>query len=238
MAEQNLMLFEGVQEEKWYTIDELAELTGYETSHSMQSNPSILELLNQFSNSKDVKTGGYHNRQKFYSENVLKALKQYQLRNSAPNAVKNKEAVITGNTSFVMHETQSQTIAAILNDPAALLELAMQSSRKLIEITKEVKELKTTNNLLMHTKKTYTASELAKELGMKSAIEFNKWLAGKGVQYKRTNTWLPVSKYSDKDYYEIKQKVLDSGKVVYNSRITQAGREFVLKLFETESKAL
>lgn len=237
MAEQNLMLFKGEQEEKWYTIDELAELTGYETSHSMQSNPGILELLNQFSNSKDIKTGGYHNRQKFYSENVLKALKQYQLRNSAPNAVKNKEAVITGNTSFVMHETQSQTIAAILNDPAALLELAMQSSRKLIEITKEVKELKATNNLLMHTKKTYTASELAKELGMKSAIEFNKWLAGKGVQYKRNDTWLPVSKYSDKDYYEIKQEVLDNGKVIYNSRITQAGREFVLKLFETESKA-
>lgn len=39
------------------------------------------------------------------------------------------------------------------------------------------------------------------------------------------------SKYSDLGYEEIKQEVLDSGKVIYHRRITQMGREFILKLF-------
>lgn len=102
------------------------------------------------------------------------------------------------------------------------------------ELQRQLDEEKATNNLLMHTKKTYTASELAKEIGMKSAIELNRWLEEKGIQFKRNNTWLPVSKYSDKDYYEIKQEVLDNGRVIYNSRITQSGREFILKLFKKE----
>ena len=217
--------------EKWYTIDELAELCGYKSMHSIQSNPNILEVLNRFSNSKDVKMGGYHNSQKFYSENVLKALKQYQLRNSAPNAVENKEAVITGNVSFVAHEAQEQTISAIINNPKLLLEFAMQSSVKILEVTKELQELQVTNNLLMHTDKTYTATEIAKEMGMRSAHELNLKLKDAGVIYKCNGTWVPTANYADMGYYEIKQQVLDSGHVVYQGLITQNGREFILKLF-------
>ena len=39
------------------------------------------------------------------------------------------------------------------------------------------------------------------------------------------------SKYSDLGYEEIKQEVLDSGRVIYHRRITQMGREFILQLF-------
>lgn len=45
-------------------------------------------------------------------------------------------------------------------------------------------------------------------------------------------TWLMYSNYSDCGYEEIKQEVLDSGKVIYHRRITQMGREFILGLFE------
>lgn len=119
--------------EKWYTIEDLAFLCGYSKGNALLANPNTNELLNQFNNSNDVKMGGYHNTQKFYSDNVLKALKQYQLRNSTPNALQNKEVAVSGNVSFVVNETRTQTIAAILNDPKALLELAMQSSQKLLE---------------------------------------------------------------------------------------------------------
>lgn len=67
----------------WCTIEELAELLGFESGYSMQSNPNILEILNGFSSSNNVKIGGYHNTRKLYSGNMPKALKQYQLRNSA-----------------------------------------------------------------------------------------------------------------------------------------------------------
>ena len=102
--------------------------------------------------------------------------------------------------------------------------------RRIAELTAENTELKTTNNLLMHTQKTYTASEIAKELGLSSAQKLNEQLKKLGVQYKRNGTWLPTAKYAESDFYEIKQEVLESGIVVYNSRITQKGREFILKL--------
>ena len=39
------------------------------------------------------------------------------------------------------------------------------------------------NAILMHVNKTYTMTEIAKELGMKSAIQLNKLLAEKKIQY-------------------------------------------------------
>lgn len=88
------------------------------------------------------------------------------------------------------------------------------------------------NAILMHVNKTYTMTEIAKELGMKSAIQLNKLLAEKKIQYQVNGTWVMYSRYSDLGYEEIKQEVLDSGKVIYHRRITQMGREFILKLFE------
>lgn len=84
----------------------------------------------------------------------------------------------------------------------------------------------------MHVNKTYTITEIAKELGMKSAMQLNRILAEKKIQYQVNGTWLMYSNYSDCGYEEIKQEVLDSGKVIYHRRITQMGREFILDLFE------
>lgn len=210
----------------WYTIEELASLCGIAVETLKKGNSPLSKLSIDFK--VESRLGGYHNTQRFYSENVLKALKQYQLKNSAPNSLKNKETAITGNVSLVANEVRSQTIAAILNNPQALLELAMQSSKKLLEVSEENKALKETNNLLMHTKKTYTVSEIAKELGISSAKKLNLILEEKGIQYKRNGTWLPTAKYSESGYYEIKQEILDNGTVVYNSHITQKGRDFIL----------
>ena len=88
------------------------------------------------------------------------------------------------------------------------------------------------NAILMHVNKTYTMTEIAKEIGMKSAIQLNKLLAEKKIQYQVNGTWVFYSQYSDLGYEEIKQEILDSGKVIYHRRITQMGREFILKLFE------
>lgn len=117
--------------EKWYTIEELASLSGI----SVETLKGGHSPLNELSIGIEAETqlGGYHNTKKFYSVNVLKALKQYQMRNSAPNALKNKETAIKSNVSFVANEVRTQTIAAILNDPKALMELALQSSQKLLE---------------------------------------------------------------------------------------------------------
>jgi len=93
-------------------------------------------------------------------------------------------------------------------------------------------EVEKTNHILMHVNKTYTATEIAKELGFKSAQQLNKDLERKRIQYYQNGTWVLYSKYADKGYVDIKQEVLDNGKVVYHRRFTQLGREFLLKLYE------
>jgi anti-repressor protein len=92
-----------------------------------------------------------------------------------------------------------------------------------------------TVNILTHVTKTYTATEIAKELGFKSAKVLNKDLAAKRIQFFHNGTWVFYSKYADKGYVEIKQDVLDNGLVIYNRRFTQIGREFVLRLYEAKA---
>lgn len=85
--------------------------------------------------------------------------------------------------------------------------------------------------------KTYTMTEIAKELGLRSANELNKWLSDMHIQYKVNGTWVMHSDYSDKGYEDIKQEVLDSGRVVYHRKITQIGREFIINLFQSRKYA-
>lgn len=94
-----------------------------------------------------------------------------------------------------------------------------------------------TNAILMHVTKTYTATEIAKELGFRSATALNRDLADKRIQYKQNETWVLYSDYASRGYVEIKQEVLDNGKVIYHRRWTQLGREFLLNLYSEEAIA-
>ena len=116
----------------------------------------------------------------------------------------------------------------ILNNPDFGIELLT----KLKEERAARVEAERKNAILMHVNKTYTITEIAKELGLKSAMQLNRILAEKKIQFQVNGTWLMYSNYSDCGYEEIKQEVLDSGKVIYHRRITQMGREFILGLFE------
>jgi phage antirepressor YoqD-like protein len=70
---------------------------------------------------------------------------------------------------------------------------------------------------------------------MKSANELNSKLHDLGIQYKQNNTWVLYSKYSSSAYIQIKQQVLDTGKVVYFRKWSGLGREFLIKLFNNET---
>lgn len=87
------------------------------------------------------------------------------------------------------------------------------------------------NNLLMHTSKLFTITEIAKELGLPSAIVLNNILEQKKIQYKVNGTWVISSKYADCKYFEIKQQVRDdTGYVYYDRKVTPEGRKFILEL--------
>lgn len=116
----------------------------------------------------------------------------------------------------------------ILNNPDFGIELLT----KLKEERAARIEAEKTNAILMHVNKTYTMTEIAKEIGLKSANELNKILAEKKIQYKSNGTWVMYSDYSDLGYESIKQETLDNGRVIYHRRITQLGRKFILGLFD------
>lgn len=118
-------------------------------------------------------------------------------------------------------------IDQIMNNPDFGIELLT----KLKEERQARKEAERKNAILMHVNKTYTVTEIAKELNLNSAIQLNKLLSKKKIQYQVNGTWVMYSRYSNLGYEEIKQEVLDSGRVIYHRRITQMGREFILSLF-------
>lgn len=85
--------------------------------------------------------------------------------------------------------------------------------------------------LLTHNNKTYNTSEIAKELGLSGAKVLNTWLNEQGVQYKRNNTWMLYSQYTDEGYTEMKSKEFDDGRVIYYTKWTGKGRLFILELY-------
>lgn len=80
-------------------------------------------------------------------------------------------------------------------------------------------------------------SVIAKDYGM-SAIEMNRLLKEKGVQFKQGRTWLLYQKYADKGYTGTKTLTLteyDSTHVVINTQWTQKGRLFIYDLLKKDN---
>lgn len=120
----------------------------------------------------------------------------------------------------------SDFIEEALNNPdamiAALTKLKQERSAR-IEAEKQVA-------VLTHVNKTYTCTEVAKELGLKSAIELNNRLKELGVQYKVNQMWVPYTKYATLGWFDIKQEVADNGHIIYHRKITGIGRQDIINL--------
>ena len=123
---------------EWYTIEQLSSFTGLGKDRLNQLLPS---LCNQLQSEKTVKSIG-KSHQKIYSDNILKALKQYQLKNSTPNSLKNKDTAIDGNISFVQQTTVKQTIDNLLDNPDTLNMLLSESLARNKALGIENKQLK------------------------------------------------------------------------------------------------
>ncbi|MCU0351513.1 MAG: phage antirepressor KilAC domain-containing protein [Flavobacterium sp.] len=120
------------------------------------------------------------------------------------------------------------TIDKMIADPDFAIQLLTNlKEEKALRLEAEKK-----NAILMHVNKSYTITEIAKECGLSSAQKLNELLCEKKIQYKSNGTYVPFSQYSTQGYFDIKQEVLDSGRVIYHRRVTQMGREFILNLFK------
>ena len=175
--------------------------------------------------------------------NVSEQTIRYWVRKEFPDIVENGKATM-------LDEAQATAIKRLIgtgrNDLANVVEVSatttdLEMREKAVEVmawligqvedTKRLlAESERRNAVLMHVSKTYTATEVAKELGFRSAAALNEELENRGVQFKQNGTWVPRADFAQLGYFEIKQEVLDSGRVVYYTRITQDGRRFILDL--------
>jgi len=90
-------------------------------------------------------------------------------------------------------------------------------------------------NRLVHNNRTYTTTELAKELGFKSAQAMNEDLHERGVQFKDTRgVWVLYSEYAGRGFQNIKQKEVN-GAPRYYSEWTGIGRDWLNGLYWNDS---
>lgn len=123
-------------------------------------------------------------------------------------------------------------IEEVLSNPDTIIRLVMQ----LKDEQSKRRDAEQHIAILTHTNKTYTATEVAKEIGMRSAAELNRWLESEKVQYKVNGTWVPCAGYANLAWFEIKQEELDSGRIIYHRKITGIGRDGIINLYQREVK--
>jgi Rha family phage regulatory protein len=129
-----------------------------------------------------------------------------------------------------MEQKQQQQFNLPTTYKEALLQL-VQAEEEKEQLLLEKQNLEYTNNILTHTNKTYTTTEIAKELNLNSARELNRRLCKDKIQFIQNGTYVLYSDYANKGYTSIKQTVLDDDRIVYNTRWTDLGREFILKKY-------
>lgn len=133
-------------------------------------------------------------------------------------------------------------------DPVARLEAAKQlileerakqeAKRKLVEARAEKAEGEV-KTLVHDDENTYTATDIAKDLGFRSAIAFNQWLKDIGFQYKQGKHWVVKAKYAEMGLVNIKLKDTGNGFNVKTMQFTNAGKLWITNKFkETHPKVL
>ena len=227
-GELPVMIVDGVE---WFGGTESAKALGFSKPHDAIKN----HVEEEDSAVHVVLTNGGKQNKKFINESGLYSLIFGAAKQSNNSEIKEKaKRFKRWVTSEVLPSIRKH--GAYMTDD--VLERSIQDPDYMIGLLTALKEerqkrleAEKTVNILMHVNKTYTATEIAKELGFKSAQQLNKDLERRRIQYNQNGTWVLFSKYADKGYVEIKQEVLDNGKVIYHRRFTQRGREFLLKLY-------
>lgn len=206
--------------EPWFVGKDIAEVLGYSnTAKAIRDHVDIEDKL-----SERIVLSGQNREVILINESGLYSL---ILGSKLPSAKKFKKWV----TSDVLPSIRKHGMYAtdeLINNP----DLLIAAATKIKEERQARLEAEKLRDKLIHQNKLYTTSEIAKELGLKSATKLNGLLAEKKIQYKQNKTWLLYSKYADCGYVSIKQDILDSGHIIYDRKWTGKGRDFILNLFK------
>ncbi|WP_277640086.1 BRO family protein [Bacteroides graminisolvens] len=123
-------------------------------------------------------------------------------------------------------------VATVEQSPEEIMARALIVANSTIaRIESEKERIAAEKEALLHSGKLYTSTEIAKELGLRSANELNKLLEREKIQYKVNGTWVLSARDAERNFTSIKQMVLDSGRTVYDRKWTGIGRDFLINTF-------
>lgn len=132
------------------------------------------------------------------------------------------------NTFTAAVKVVSTELTPALRIRNAMLEMQSAYEEELQNISAKLKKSEQTNAILMHTKSTYTFTEMAKELN-KPSRGFASWLHQEGYVYSQNGAWIPY--YGKEDLFEVKQTLINELFPKYTTHITQKGRCELLKKY-------
>jgi Rha family phage regulatory protein len=201
-------------EKEGMTSLEIAEITGKQHVHIMRDIRDEINKLGENIGLSIFGLSSYKNSQN----------KEQPMYNCTPDGVMQ----LAARYDAVVRYKLIQKVKEIQKSSQKLPQTYLEALKELVKVEEEKQQLEHRVNSLVHSKKLYTTTEIAKELGFKSAISFNKKLEEDKIQYKCNNTWVLCSKYADKDYTSIKQTELDNGTVIFDRKWTGLGRDFLL----------
>ena len=208
---------------------EVAEMIGLEHKHMLEKidrlNSNILAA--EISATKFWIPSTFENRGKHYRE--------YQVTKRGCELIAHKTEGQKGVEFTVRYmdkfeEMEKKLQKQLPGTYIEALEQLLASEKEKARVQLELKDEQHKNEMLMHFNKLYTTTEIAKELGIKSAAKLNKVLNDKGIQFKQNGTWVLYSDYSECGYVSIKQTLLENGHIIYDRKWTQEGRKFLLDL--------
>jgi prophage antirepressor-like protein len=208
--------------EVWFVVKDICDILGL-----TNVSESLKRVDKEDLTSIKLNSGGQNRLMKIVNESGLYSL----ILTSNKNEAKSFKRWVTSEVLPTIRKhgiyATDNVIENILNNP----DYGIKLLEKLKEERQARLEAEHTNKILMHHKKLYTATEIAKELGLSSAKKLNDMLSRDKIQFKQNGTWILYSNYSDLGYVHIKQEVLDNGKIIYHRKWTQEGRKFILKKY-------
>jgi prophage antirepressor-like protein len=208
--------------EVWFVVKDICDILGL-----TNVSESLKRVDKEDLTSIKLNSGGQNRLMKIVNESGLYSL----ILTSNKNEAKSFKRWVTSEVLPTIRKhgiyATDNVIENILNNP----DYGIKLLEKLKEERQARLEAEHTNKILMHHKKLYTTTEIAKELNLSSAKKLNEMLSQDRIQFKQNGTWILYSNYSDLGYVHIKQEVLDSGKIIYHRKWTQEGRKFLLEKY-------
>ena len=211
--------------QKTMSSREIAEITGKQHAHVMRDLRSTLDSIAESKNGLGV-----------YEANYLDSNGQQR-----PMYLLDKKATLLIVSGYDVNlrlaiinrweELETQNATKLPSTYIEALESLILAEKQKEALLLESQEKQARIEKLIHNSKLYTVTELAKEVGLRSAQELNKILSEKKIQYKVNETYVLSAKYASLGYTSIKQDILENGKVIYDRRFTPEGREFILSVF-------